>query len=297
MNARALVCFSAALLLACGGKSRYREDDEPGGATWVDCRGALQNRTIELLAPPEATLASPTAAPGELELFYVQYDQPYEGHFRRALRPDRNTEFTNTESLPELDAACARPDYRSIELSPDGLRAYVLCFATLDDGADGVLRVADRARAGERFTLRATEYGRVGASPAVTPDELTLYTSYPAGAGEGPPFTYTRASTDEPFSAGTPAPGLEGSEMASPDPSPDGLSLFGGVSTSITLATRARVTDEFGAPIPVLSPADGTQLLGAPDLTANCRSLYFVAVYAGVAPPIYQIERLDRAPP
>jgi hypothetical protein len=292
LNARFLVWLSAALLLACGGRSRYRENDEPNGA--LDCRGALQNRTIELVAPAEATLASPTAAPSELELFYVQYDRPYEGHFRRAQRPDRSAPFTDTEALPELDAACARADYRSIELTPDGLRAYVLCFATLDEGAEGALRVADRARANERFTLRAKEYGRVGASPAITPNELTLYTSYPAGAGEGPPFTYTRASTDEPFSAGTKVPGLGDSEMASPDPSPDGLSLFGGVSTSITVATRTRVTDEFGSPVPVVSPADGTQLLGAPDLTPNCRSLYFVAVYAGVAPPIYQIERLER---
>ena len=89
-------------------------------------------------------------------------------------------------------------------------------------------------------------------------------------------------------------PGLESTDVTAPEPSPDELGLFGSESARIVLASRASTDTAFGPPVPVLSPPDGTGLLGAPELSADCRSLYYVAVDASVAPPDYRFMRVTR---
>lgn len=242
---------------------------------------------------PGATLSSPVISSDERELFYVQYDEPYVGHFRRSTRATSEGRFPDGAVVPELDAACAPRDYRSLDVSRDGLRAYVVCFESIDDGTYGELRVAERRSREQPFVLRTETFGRIGASPALTPDELSLYTSSPDGVGDAPRF-YTRSARDQAFSNGAPVAGLSATDMTSPEPSPDGLSLFGGEAASIVVAARAAPDAAFGAPVAVIVPPDGTGLLGAPELSADCRSLYYVAVDASVAPPDYRLMRVRR---
>lgn len=293
-----IVLLAASLLVACGGRSRFREPDEHGGAgaggtPAYDCSGTFAGQSVVLEAPSGATLASPAVAADELELFYVQYDRPYAGHFRRATRPSADAGFGDGSVVPELDAACLERHYRSLDLSLDGLRAYLVCFESLEAGPAGPLHVAERRSRDEPFTL-VTSFGHVGASPAIARDELSLYTSSPDGSDNGPAWSYSRSNTGEAFERGGPVAGLADVELAAPEPSPDGLTLFGGLSTSVVAASRATPDAPFGAPVPVLSAPDGTQLLGAPELSADCRSLYYVAVDAGVAPPEYDVRRVTR---
>jgi len=295
----AIVLLTASVLFACGGRSRFRERTQNGDAGTggtppaYDCSGTFAGQGVVLEAPSGATLASPAVSADELELFYVQYDRPYEGHFRRATRAGTGVRFADGAVVPELDAACLARDYRSLDLSLDGLRAYLVCFESLEAGASGPLHVAERRSRDEPFTLVET-FGQVGASPAVARDELSLYTSSPDGAENGPAWLYTRSTPDEPFVNGGPVAGLANTEFASPEPSSDRLTLFGGLSTSVVAASRATPDAPFSAPEPVLSPPDGTQLLGAPELSADCRALYYVAVDAGVAPPEYALQRVTR---
>ena len=298
VGARVLIgLFAAGVLFACGGRSRFREPNEDGGAggtqTTFDCSGTFAEGDVVLEAPLGATLASPAVAADELELFYVQYDRPYAGHFRRATRSARDLPFADGGIVSELDAACLASDYRSLDLSLDGLRAYLVCFESLADGASGALHLAERGSRDEPFSLVET-FGHVGASPALTRDELSLYTSSPEGAENAPPWSYSRSARDEPFVNGAPVAGLANAEMASPEPSPDGLTLFGGVSTRVAAASRATPDAPFGAPLTVIAPSDGTGLFGAPELSADCGTLYYVAVDAGVAPPEYDIRRVTR---
>lgn len=303
MNARVCFAFLAAgWLLACGGRSRF-EGDGAGGTSGTagsggappgfDCSGTFAGTGVVLQAPSGATLSSPVLSSDERELFYVQYDEPYAGHFRRSTRASRAGRFPDGSVVPELDAACAARDYRSLDVSLDGLRAYIVCFASLDGGTAGDLRVAERRSPGEPFVLRTDALGWVGASPALSRDERRLYSSSPEGEGEAP-RVYTRATRDGAFVAEAFIPGLAGTEMAAPEPSPDELTLFGAESASIVAASRATADSAFGAPVPILSPPNGTWLLGAPELSADCRSLYYVAVDAGVAPPEYRLMRVTR---
>jgi hypothetical protein len=290
--------LAVSLLLACGGRSRS-DDGTPGGAGTggappaYDCSGTFAGESVVLQAPSGATLSSPAISSDERELFYVQYDEPYVGHFRRSTRATSEGRFPDGAVVAELDAACAPRDYRSLDVSLDGLRAYVVCFASIDQGTYGELRVAERRSRGQPFVLRAESFGSIGASPALTRDELSLYTSSPDGTGNAPRF-YTRSARDQPFSNGVTVAGLEATDVTSPEPSPDGLSLFGGESASIVVASRASPQAAFGAPVPLLSPPDGTWLLGAPELSADCGRLYYVAVDAGVAPPDYRLMRVTR---
>jgi hypothetical protein len=290
--------LTASLLLACGGRSRF-DDGGPGGAGTggappaYDCSGTFAGESVVLQAPPGATLSSPVISSDERELFYVQYDEPYVGHFRRSTRATSEGRFPDGAVVAELDAACAPRDYRSLDVSLDGLRAYVVCFESIEEGTYGELRVAERRSRDRPFVLLAESFGSIGASPALTRDELLLYTSSPDGTGN-PPRVYTRSARDQPFANGVAVAGLAATGMTSPEPSPDGLSLFGGESARIVVASRTSPEAAFGAPAPLLSPPDGTWLLGAPELSADCRRLYYVAVDAGVAPPDYRLMRVTR---
>jgi hypothetical protein len=290
--------FAAATLLACGGRSRSHGPSEGGAGTGgaapsYDCSGTFAGQSVVLQAPSGATLSSPVISSDERELFYVQYDQPYVGHFRRSTRATSDGRFPDGAIVPELDAACAPRDYRSLDVSFDGLRAYVVCFESIDDGTRGELRVAERRSREQPFTLRRESFGRTGASPALTRDELSLYTSSPDGVGN-PPHVYTRPTRDQAFSSGAPVAGLSVTGLTSPEPSPDGLSLFGGEAASIVVAWRESPDAAFGVPVTVISPADGTGLLGAPELSADCGRLYYVDVDASVAPPDYRLVRVTR---
>jgi hypothetical protein len=84
--------------------------------------------------------------------------------------------------------------------------------------------------------------------------------------------------------------------MLAPEPSPDGLAIYGAVDLSIVVVTRDRPDQPFGAPTTIVpgNPTTRTILLGSPELSQDCRSLYYVHVGASAAPAIHTIRVVRR---
>jgi hypothetical protein len=121
------------------------------------------------------------------------------------------------------------------------------------------------------FTLDAKVYGMTQSSVSVPFDELNLFASSPTIAG---PFIYQRANVTDVFSAGTTVPGLENVPLVTPEPGPDGLTLFGAMSGNLVVAKR-NGAGAFTTPEIVVRPAS-EGFLGSPAISGDCRSLYFV---------------------
>jgi hypothetical protein len=241
-------------------------------------------------------IASITVSPDELEVHFAMRDSGGLWHYIRSTRRIKTAVWPVGEVVPELDAACDPSYERSIDLSRDGLRAYLVCFPD-NQHADGLLRIARRPSVGAPFVLDARDYGTVGGSLAISADELVLYTSSSNYVTPGPPRMFTRSSVSENFGAAKAIPGLEGGDagaqvnMTTPDPSPDGLSLFGSLDTSLVVVERSSPGGNFGAPTIVDEgdPVNRNILIGSPDVSADCKSIYYVHVGAA-ATPIYTIN-------
>jgi hypothetical protein len=164
---------------------------------------------------------------------------------------------------------------RTIGLSQDGLRAYLVCYGpnSSPTGA-GMLHVAERASATAAFALRPGTT-MVGPSAAISSDELTLYTSNEMNAGVAPPRRYRRATITADFGSAEDIPGLSQVNLGAPDPSPDELELFGALSSDIVVTTRATRDSDFGEPHIIQAHVD-TSVYGAPEISRDCRSLFFV---------------------
>jgi hypothetical protein len=233
------------------------------------------------VSPPEQ-LASPALSPGDLELFYVHYESDaVGGEFRRTTRATSDEPFAAGAAVAELAALCSAEERMSIDLSHDGLTAYLLCFSGLDETSFGALRIARRSAPSAGFVVDAATYGEVGASPAVSPDQLAVYTTAKTGIGAAPLLFFERPSLEAPFGAEMAVPGLEDTLLASPDLGPDDLQLFAGFDGAIGMASRSSTCEAFGAPAVVVPrPVDDSFFYGAPDTSPNCRSIYFVTVVA-----------------
>ena len=248
-----------------------------GASTSVDCSGPFGEPRVVFDAGAGMRLFSPTLSADETELLYAIGEQQGELHYARAKRASKLDAFGPGEPIPELDLACVPSDDRTIDLSADGLRAYLVCY---DPGnADSKdLRIAARPTLDAPFALKAGTYGHVGASAAVANGELTLYTSGFL-AGEEPALLFERATTSESFGDGQPIPGLGDAPLVTPDPSPDGLWLFGalgaGFNEGLTLATRANVDEPF-APLDSSLTSDPGGNWVSPAISEDCRSLYAV---------------------
>jgi len=246
-----------------------------GGVGPINCGGDFGSPTVVLAPEPGVPLASPAVSPDTLELFYVRTSGADVG-FRRSTRADVNSMFAAGVAVPELDAACAVGQTRTIGLSSDGLRAYVVCYdPDANPTGPGVLHVADRASVGASFELRASTT-TVGPSAAISADELTLYTSSDVDAGGEPPRRYVRATRAAEFGGGEDIPGLGHVNLSAPDPSPDELELFGALASDIVVTTRATRDGDFGEPRIIQSHMDTTAVYGAPEISQDCRSLFFV---------------------
>jgi hypothetical protein len=252
----------------------------------ADCSGAFPSSYLPLLkvlAP--ASLASPAIAPSELELFYVQYEGDLgPGSFLRTTRPSKGSGFPPGQAVAELDAACQPDQRRAIDLSLDGLRAYLMCFPFDDLMSSGELRIARRASLADPFVLDPMSYGQVGASPTIAPDELTVYTSFEQGVALGPLQSYTRTSVDQAFGPATTVDVATGSEefLASPDIAPDNNTLFAGFDGSVVQVIRNSATT-FGTLEVIRGKAvEGDTFdsldFGAPDVSADCRTVYAIEV-------------------
>jgi hypothetical protein len=239
--------------------------------------------TVVYQAPAGADLGSPTVAADQLEMFFEQTDPSAQGaeHFMRATRTAADGDFSNPAIVPELDAACASSDIRSISLSPDALRAYIVCYASQTTNSNGPLQIARRASRTDPFVLDAMTYGTVGASVAPSANELQVVSSSEQDAtGTAPPLLYLRSSLNDPFGTGTPIPGFEQIYLVAPELGPDNLTLFGAVSGNIVVASRTNALSTFGAPMTVFASDGTTTFFGAPEVSGDCHYLYYVHVSA-----------------
>lgn len=241
----------------------------------IDCSGTFGTPVPILDEASDVLLSSPTLSPDALELIYVR-GRGTQIEFHRSTRDSLVAPFPVGAPLPDLDAACQPGDARSADLSYDGLRAYVVCYsATAEPTGPGMLHVADRAGLAASFVFRSDSL-RVGPSAAISRDELTLFSASDIDVGSAPPLQFTRSSLSATFGAGETISGLEGVFLSSPDPSPDGLSLYGGLLGDVVEARRSTASAAFGAPIVLYSRPSTNEQLGAPELSQDCRSLFYL---------------------
>jgi hypothetical protein len=232
--------------------------------------------------------SSPSIARAELELTYVRRAAGTEV-FVRSVRASTDENFPTAEVASDLANVCDPGELPSgVDLSEDGLRAYVSC--EIENPSTARVVLLTRPSSGLAFELQG-QVASAGRSPAVDRSELALYTGglpYP-----GPPFVSKRTTTAGAFEPATVVPGLEGVELHTPAPTPDDLGLFGYVlapdagTLSLAVASRESPDAAFEAPVLV---GTGLDLSGAPDLTADCRAVYFVGA-AGSTFAIYVMRR------
>lgn len=229
-----------------------------------------------MVAEGNVRLGSPTFSPDGLELIYSR--DGLDGTpitFRRSTRAGVDEPFPVGAPLVSLDAACPPEESRSIDLSPDGLRAYLVCYNDeVSPVGPGTLHIAERPSLTGEFVLRP-ETREVGPSAAISADELTLYTSSDVDLGGFPPRQYQRTSVSEMFGASSDIPGLETAALVAPDISPDGLSLYGG-DGGVQVAVRSSKDAPFGAPTLLYMGGTQREALGAPEMSRDCRTLFYI---------------------
>jgi hypothetical protein len=251
------------------------------GAPNADCNGQFGEPRVVLDSGPEIRVYSPTLSADELELLYSATDVAGSvKEFRRSTRSSKLDAFEPGATMPELDAACAPAEDRTLDLTPDGLRTYLGCYDPTVSFS-GLLRVARRAAPDAPFVLDAESYGTVGASPAVTANELVVYTSG-FDASVEPGLVYERTAPEAAFDAGFEIPGLAGMPTQAPDVSVDGLALFFGYEYGVWAATRESSEMTFSTPDAVIEPpADApASSWNSAAISDDCRSLYAVRYVA-----------------
>lgn len=246
------------------------------GAGPLDCSGTFGTPEVALPRETGIVLGSPTLSPDGLELIYARKPQG-QIEFRRSLRTSPQAAFPLGSPLPSLDAACQPEEDRSVDLSRDGLRAYVACYsATETPVGPATLHVAERASLAQDFTMRPGS-SMIGPSAAISADELTLYSASNLDPGTYPSRQYTRRTPSDAFGDAADIPGLELVNITAPEPSPDGLSLYAGLRGELVVSTRPSLDQPFVAPTVLFSPAASVEQLGAPEVAHDCRSLYYLS--------------------
>ncbi len=256
-----------------------------GGGGVVDCSGEF-GEPEEVLSLPNATLGSPAITAQQRELYYVS-TVASTPQIRRTTRSGSEP-FGAGEDVPELTALCSSPaDLFGFDVTADGLRAYVSC-ATIN--SDIVVMLAVRTVAGETPFIAVGPLGSAGGSPGISANELVVYTT--GKAAVAPPLQAERGSLNDVFGLAVDVPGLAGLPLRTPGPTPDGLGLFGFLLAGPQLGYVARSDsqDPFGPFTPVVTTLF---IAGAPDVSADCRAVYFVGNEPGGqdASVIYVMER------
>jgi len=249
--------------------------DGGGGGGELDCTGAFGAPEVAL-SVTGATLGSPAITMDQLELYFT-YSSNVGAliEVRRSLRSGQG-DFQPGQQVTELTTLCDAPsDIRGLDVTPDGRRAYVGCATTT---SDVVVVLAERVDGADAF-VEIGPVATMGSSPAITMDELTLYSSGP-GSGTGPKAA-TRDTLQQTFGLGVAVPGVGGFPLRTPGPTPDHLTLFGHLETTsweLGYFARSHVGATYGAFTPVVSDLP---IAGSPDVSADCRAVYFV----GSVPP------------
>jgi hypothetical protein len=93
----------------------------------------LQRRircTVAVYSDDPYSIGSPEL-PDELELYFVRREGPSDAptafHFMVTRRQSEDAPSPAATPVPELDAFCAQPFSRSLDIAPDGLRVYASC--------------------------------------------------------------------------------------------------------------------------------------------------------------------------
>jgi hypothetical protein len=238
-------------------------------------------------------LSSPTVPGDELELFFAQRGATDSvRHVMRATRKTRDADFGEPAVVPELESVCADGEERSLSITADGLRLYVGCSTGFGTVVPGPLHLARRSARDAAFVIDAATYGTVGPSIDVCPDELSVLTTSETSV-QNPPRTYARSSREQAFGQGAPIPGLEAVALTAPSCAPDGLTLFGGVNPDLVVAARPADGEPFGAPSTVFQ-GDNLSVYGSPEVSADCRTLYFIHVDVMSIMSLYSIRVAKR---
>ena len=267
-----------------------------GGAPQVRCTGTFGDERVLVPAMEDMVLGSPTVSADELDLLFSKGNL-YMGGRRiyGAQRATRSAAFGEPTPVAELDSVCAEDEERSLSLSADGLLLYVGCYAGGAAAAPGPLHVARRASRDAPFELDADTYGSVGPNVSVTPDGLTAFsTAEDDLTGQSPPVEYARGRVDQPFGTGHGIPGLETASFVSPFLAPDGLALWGASDVNVVAAARPTLDAPFEEPAVVLAGEKNLLLYGSPELSADCRTVYFVRVDVIDGLPQYRLSAASR---
>jgi hypothetical protein len=246
----------------------------------VDCGGVFAAPTVVQTEPP-AQLSSPAVTADELELFYVRTDAsvtPSATGFRHSIRLSKRDAFPVGEVLGDFDAKCAPGRRLGIDVTADGLRAYFTCH--LDAEPTAPLWIAERGSRQVPFVVAADPVGTVGPSPNLAGDELTVFTSaLLASMGPSTPQEFTRSSTADLFGTASSVPGLETATMTTLDLSSDGLFLYGASDGGLVRAPFKPSTQAFDMPETLIART-AERSYGSPELSQDCRTLYYVSVSA-----------------
>lgn len=248
-----------------------------GGTTArrLDCTGEFGNPALALQGTDEDRPVSVSISHDELELFYVMdHKSTAEERYMVTRRSSITEPFPAGSPVEELNALCPANEWKTMDVTDDGLRAYVGCGGT--EALPQIVFTARRSSRSAPFQLDDEPVlTKAGQSVSVASNELMAFTSgLPLNSA---PLVFTRSSPGEPFGAGLPIPGFETAQnVTTPDISSDGLHLYVNASGDVAAASRARLSDPFGAMVPVVQHSDPDVILGSPAITIDCRALYYV---------------------
>ena len=256
-----------------GGMETGSGGSEPGsggGAAQPDCSGEFGNPQPILAG---GRMTSPAITGDELELYYVSGEAYYEQIYV-SRRSSTSQAFELGTPVAALNEICDGLN-ASLDVSYDGLRLYLSCYADVDELAP--LLMLTRPDRDSAFGS-PLDLGLFSTSAGVSSDELSVY---------GARFTSdvatrlaTRSNLTAPFSAALSAPGLDQTALFSPGISPDGLEIYGAVGTDkvFSVARRASVDLPFEAPQPLPQLSGSYLAVGAADISQDCRSIIYAAV-------------------
>ena len=245
-------------------------------------------------------ITSPTLSPDELEVIYGYSNIGGISQIRRSVRDALDAPFRPGEIVAELEPRCDMgTGVLSIDLSADGLTAYMVCYIRPPLTTTAVVWIARRPRIGAAFTVDPEAYGQAGGWASVGADELVMYGTI---CGESPTgvvcslMMFPRPTKSDRFVTGRVVPGLETGGLSSPDPSVDDLWLFGAFEGNIVVAGRERRDARFGAPSVAIAGdwQQGGAMLTDPEVSRDCRRLYYIHREPGVSGGGIQTLRVAR---
>ena len=269
---------------------------DSGGPGGGGCGGLFGAPSVVYSDAPHS-VGSPELPDDELELYFVRREGPSDAptafHFMVSRRQSKDVSFPAGALVPELDAFCAQPFSRSLDISPDGLRVYASCHVS-DQKSD--LMFAERPNRMTPFgALRSI--ASLGQSVGLSRNELEVYVSNYATLKIARALRSSVAQMFGPsmeLTLGDCSSAARLCDFVTPSVSADGLELYAAVPFRpvVGVSTRQTVHEEFGPAVDLhLAPREANAA-GSPEISGDCRSLYFVIAQTGTDPwPLYVAKR------